>query len=116
MQRIKTRTQLINFICENIPQSAIVRACHNGTVQVLGGFDIVPPGTKPGWIVAVTSVHGRTWLVAVTPDDHRHVFKVGIVESIPWPYYVGKSGRNSIYDGDNPDQACRAKEQYNDNR
>ena len=111
MQRIETRTQLINFICENIAQRAIVRACHNGEVQVLGGFSKIPLTRRPGWIVSITSVYGRTWLVAIIPDDHQHVFRTGIVDSIPWQYYVGRIDRDeySIYDGDRPEQAERAK-------
>lgn len=114
MQRIDTRTQLINFICENISQYAIVRACHHpeGKVQVLGGFSRIPPSCKPGWIVSITSIHGQTWNIAVTPDDHHHVFKTWIVEKIPWEYYAGRvdRGEYSIYDGDNPEQACLARE------
>jgi len=111
MERIETRTELINFICEDISQNAIVRACHNGTVQVLGGFSIIPPGTAPGWIVAITSVHGRTWLVAVTSDDHRHIFHTWITNRTPWKNYVGRVNRGwySIYDGDDPVQACIAR-------
>lgn len=111
MQRIQTRTELINFICDNITQRAIVRACHNGKIQVLGGFSKIPPSRRPGWIVSVTSVYGRTWLVVVMSDDHRHIFRTGIVDSIPWEYYVGRTDRGeySIYDGDNPRQACLAR-------
>jgi len=115
VQRLESRTQLVNFICENIAQNAIVRACHNGTVKVLGGFSIIPPGTAPGWIVAITSVHGRTWMVAVTSDDHRHIFHAWIANRIPWKYYVGRADRGeySIYDGDNPVRTCLAKEKDN---
>lgn len=111
MQRIETRVQLIEHICDNISQSAIVRACHNGTVRVLGGFSIIPPGTRPGWIVQITSIHGSTWLVAVTSDDHNHVFRTWLAESIPWENYVGRDDQKeySIYNGDNPSRAfiCR---------
>lgn len=114
MRRVETRTQLINFICENISQNAIVRACHqaNGNVQVMGGFSKIRPLSVPGWVVAITSIHGRTWLVAVTPDDHRHIFRVCLIESIPWKYYIGRIDREeySIYDGDNPQQACLARD------
>ncbi len=111
MQRIETRTQLIRFICESIGQYAIARACHNGTVLVAGGFKPLSPSPAPGWIVSVTSVHGRTWLVAVTADDHRHVFRTWLLERIPWVDYVGVGGEAySIYNGDNPEQACIARE------
>lgn len=114
MQHITTRTELINFICENISQSAIVRACYRSkeSVKVLGGFSNISPGTSPGWLVVVTSVHGRMWLVAVTSDDHKHVFRTWIAESIPWENYVGQRNRGeyNIFDGDNPNQAWLAKE------
>lgn len=111
MDRIETRTQLINFICNNILQRAISRACHNGIVQILGGFNTIPPSSKPGWIISVTSVFGRTWHIAVTSDDHNHIFKVWLVETVPWQYYIGKVDRSkySIYDGDNPQQAELAR-------
>lgn len=111
MQRINTRTELINYICDHISQSVVARACHAGTVQVLGGFSCVPPSTRPGWIVAVTSIHGRTWNVAVTSDDHKHIFHVWVVNSIPWEYYIGNAYQTgySIYCGDNPLQAIMAK-------
>ena len=112
MERIETRVQLINYICDHAPQSAIARACHTGTVEVLGGFSCIPPGTRPGFIVSITSVHKRTWLVAVTTDDHKHIFYVWVVESIPWEYYVGSehSSHYSIYNGDDPIQACISRD------
>ena len=114
MDRIQTRTELIEYICDHTSQNAIRRACgHAGKVQVLGGFSRIPPGTRPGFIVAVTSVHGRTWNVAVTSDDHKHIFHVWVVESIPWEYFVGNSDtmrEYSIYNGDDPLQACMARD------
>ncbi len=63
--------------------------------------------------MSITSVHERAWLVAVTTDDHKHIFHVWVVESIPWIYYVCPSRNQqaegySIYWGDNPDQARMA--------
>ena len=112
MQRINIRTELIYFIREDISRSAISRACLNGTVQVVGGFSQIHPLPNPGWIVSITSIHGRTWLVAVTADDHNHIFHAWVTESIPWKNYVGIPDRGfySIYDGDNPKQACLARE------
>ena len=114
MERIETRTQLIDFICENISSYAIGLACHHseGSVQVLGGFSRIHPTSKPGWIVVVTSCHERTWIIAVTAHDHEHIFKTWIIDSIPWRYYVGQRGQAtySIYNGDNPIQSCRARE------
>lgn len=66
--------------------------------------------------MVVTSVHGRTWLVAVTSDDHRHIFHAWIVNRILWKYYVGRADREeySIYDGDDSIQACLAREKANE--
>ncbi len=114
MERIDTRVELINYICDNISQRAIARACHTGTIKVMGGFSEVPPSQRPGWITAITSVHGRVWFVAVTSDDHHHVFRTWVVKAIPWQYYVGRADREkySIYDGDDPEQACLARKGY----
>ena len=121
MDRIDTRTQLINFICQH-ESSSVKRACHaGGTVKVLGGFSQVPPGTGPGWIVRITSVHGRTWFIAVSPHESRPTFNVRrlcLTGGIPWRFYVGQSpakraaGGNvySIYNGDDPDKAWLFKE------
>jgi len=111
MQRIETRTQLVNFICRAIPLHAIGRAACVGTVQVMGGFSRVPPLPKPGWVVSFTSIHGRTWIVAVIPDEQHHIFKAHIIETIPWEYYIGRSDQEeySIYNGDNPQQAYLAR-------
>lgn len=117
MERIETRSQLIRFIEKDAVHRAIGRACHheNGSVQVLGGFSMIPPTERPGWIVSITSAYGQTWLVAVLAYDYEHVFKSRVVEAIPWSLYVGQTGREyNIYDGDNPVAACRAKENCDD--
>ena len=111
MQRIQTRTQLINFICRTIRQRSIVRACHEGEVRVLGGFIRIHPSTRPGWVVQVTSRFGHSWLVAVTSYDHQHIVKTWLTRDIPWQYYTGRTdrGKYSIYDGDDPKQADLAR-------
>ena len=118
MQRIRTRTELIEAICGSLGQRAITRACHAGTVEVAGGFSRIPPSPLPGWIVTITSVHERTWMVALVPDDHRHTFHAMMIQEIPWKYYVGRdgpcAGEYSVYDGDNPQQACFARELENE--
>lgn len=78
----------------------------------MGGFKCILPYLKPGWIVSITSTYGQTWLVAVMAYDHEHIFKTRVIESIPWGEYIGHAGQKkySIYNGDNPIQACIARE------
>lgn len=125
MEHINTRTQLIEFICRHV-SSSIKRACYTGTVQVLGGFSRipVPPGTRPGWIVLITSVHGREWFIGVSPHDTLPAFTVRrlcLTEGVPWQYWMGGSPEERrqdrengctyvLHDGDNPDQAWMARE------
>ena len=54
--------------------------------------------------------------MAVTSDDYNHIFHVWVTDSIPWQYYVGRADqeRYSIYNGDNPKQAYKAREKAND--
>ena len=110
MDRIETRTQLIEYICEHINRPAIRRACHEGKVFVAGGFSQIPPSLKPGWIAVVTSRFGRIWNIAVTPNEEKRVFDVWEVKTkiIPWQNYIGKADAEcSIYGGDNPTLAMQ---------
>ncbi len=112
MDRIENRAQLICFIRDNIRQRAIGAACHSGTVQVLGGFSSIPPADRPGWIVSITSACGQAWLVAVIAYDHEHIFRVRTIDEIPWWTYDGKDEPGySIFNGDNPVAACRARKE-----
>lgn len=109
MERIETRTQLINYVHDHIDRHAIKAAIHEGKVFVVGGFRLIPPTLQSGWIVSITSKFGRVWNAAVTQKSDRQTFKILIVDKIPWKYYVGSSnlirGQN-IYDGDDPDYAA----------
>lgn len=104
MDRIETRTQLVEYICEHSTRPAIQRACHEGKVFVAGGFSQIPPSSKPGWIVIVTSRFGRIWNVAVTPNEEKRTFDVRVLKTIPWGQYIDSVfvAEYSIYAGDDP--------------
>ncbi len=116
--RIETRTQLVEFISQSGLSYAITRACSRGAVKVLGGFSQVLPGTSflPGWIVAITSVFGRTWYIAVYPGPDAIHFKASEIKTFDWCYYLGVTDRGtySIYDGDSPIVACLARSANNE--
>src|SRR4030042_1201271 len=99
MERIDTRKQLIDCICNHAPRPAIATACYRGTIKVLGGFRNIPPSTQSGWIVIVTSEFGRVWYVAVM-EEIGAGWDVDIIDNIPWLNYVGSdySNKYSIYD------------------
>ena len=99
-QRIQTRTHLLDFIQRNAPSSAVRRAVNEGRVNVLGAFASLPPHVHPGFIVNVTSKHGRTWPVCVLVNDIRHRYEVYILDQIPWSLWEG--GNTTLYAGDNP--------------
>lgn len=103
-QRLRTRTQLIEYMKAHAPRTAVKRAIDEGRVEVLGSFAALPPHTDPGFIVLVTSKHGRQWPVAVAVNQVKHTYRVLILDSIPWSLWDGKLERDHpVYDGDTPD-------------
>jgi len=109
--RIRTRSELILYIAEHAPSGACRRAVTEGKVVVLGGFAKIWPMDQDGWIVRVTSVHNKNWMVAVTihPTNHRYyIFEIG---KIPWANWVGnKFGpTDDIQNGDIPLGAGNAR-------
>lgn len=113
---IRTRTDLILFAQAHCESNACKRAFTTGKVVVLGGFSSIPPSTNPGWILFITSIHGRTWIIGVVTDDIKHCYHVRILYRIPWEKWVGsfapKYGlRDWLRDGDNPSAAAYARRQ-----
>ena len=100
MSRIWTRDDLLKFIRDNPPSRSVGRAMDDGKWEVLGAFASLPPHTKPGFIVLVTSKHGRTWPVCVAADQERHRWDCYILDEIPWSLWDG--GNMPIYQGDDP--------------
>ena len=108
MIHLRTRTELIQFARDNCTSSACKRAFLTGTVTVFGGFDPLPPGTVPGWILCVRSIHGRAWYLAVLADDVRHCFRVREQEpNVPWEHWKGSLDDQefTMKSGDIPVQA-----------
>ncbi len=115
MNRIVTRTQLVEFICKRSGRSAIKRACYEtgGKVVVLGGFKPLLPYDYPGWIVTITSRFDRTWYAVVLGNSDTYDYDLHIHSKfrIPWKNYIGRfydqdrTCLYSIYDGDNPIEA-----------
>lgn len=112
--RIRTRSDLLWYIQEHAPSGACRRAVIEGEVVVLGGFRVIPPNGWGGWIVRVTSVRGKDWLVAVTLHPTKHLYHARMVEKIPWAWWLGILGpafEENIMAGDIPLQAEHARRQ-----
>lgn len=108
MVRIQTRDQLVQWLSHNLRlmgRRGIARALDDGIVRVLGGFDPIPPGTTPGWIVSATSVHGKQWYIAVLA--HGNSYGIRLLDSVPWENWSG--GRTKLHAGDDPVRYERMK-------
>jgi hypothetical protein len=92
----------------NCPRKGIVRALRDGTVEHLGGFLRIPPTSHPGWIVRVTSAHGKKFIVAVIAYQNRYGMR--ILSEVPWRYWAGLDLRynnvdifkSNLMSGDDP--------------
>lgn len=110
--RITTRTSLIEAIYRLCPSRACQRAIRAGNVEVLGGFDTIPPFGLPGWVCSVRSRHGRTWLLSLLADDVRHTYECKLLDKVPWDQWSGRKDaeKGSPYHGDKPKEAARLRE------
>jgi hypothetical protein len=99
----RCRSELIELIQRQAPSSVIRRACLTDQVEVLGGFHHAL-GDVPGWIVRVTSVSDREYLVAVVCQNHA--FDVLEIDRVPWCEWAGAEvpypEQSSLTNGDHP--------------
>lgn len=106
MIHFQSRDQIIDWLIDNCPRPAIVRALDYGQVEFLGGFKLIPPSALPGWILKVTSLYNKKWNVAVLANDKEHRYEIRIIKSIPWKNWVGifyaSIFRVKLFSGDNP--------------
>ena len=118
MTHFQSKTHIILWLENNCPRKAIVRALYEGLVEFFGGFNPIPPTTHPGWIMRVTSAHGRVYYVAVICYDRR--YGIRILRDGPWGCWYGdfvNTGfRMQLYSGDHPEEYLKLKEAWNENR
>ena len=80
-------------------------AAADTSVLFLGSFTAVEG--FPGWVVHVTSPHGREWLIAVLIDEVARTQKIRYIETVPWAEWAGTSnGTNRLRDGEVPKRAA----------
>ena len=102
MIHFQTKNHLLMWLEANCPRKSIVRALRDGTVEHLGGFSKIPPTSHPGWIVRVTSIHGKEFIVAVIAYQNRYGIRV--LSEVPWLNWIGDQDRSdsSLISGDDP--------------
>ena len=116
MTHFQSRTHIILWLADNCSRKAITRALYEGQVEFFGGFNPIPPTTHPGWIMRITSAHGRTWYVAVICYGHR--YGIRILRDVPWGNWYGTDSRGifgpPLYRGDHPEEYLKLREIWND--
>lgn len=115
MTHFQSKTHIVGWLINNCSRQAICRALNEGQVEFFGGFDLIPPTTRPGWVLRVTSIHGRIWYVAVIVYDHR--YGIRILRDVPWDRWVGSQWSGSrwqLYNGDHPGEYQKLKEIWNE--
>lgn len=118
MQHFQSRTHIILWLENNCSRKAITRALYEGQVEFFGGFNPILPTNRPGWIMRVTSAHGRTWYVAVICYDHH--YGIRILKDVPWGFWVGirpwGEFRAQLHSGDHPEEYKILREIWNENK
>lgn len=110
MIHFQSKDQIIDWLMDNCPRPAIARALDYGKVEFLGGFKPIPPSALPGWILKVTSIYGRKWIIAILANDIKHIYEIRIMKTVPWKNWVGidrlfnhKNFRDTLFSGDHPE-------------
>jgi len=114
MPKILDRADLVSLVASKAPLPAIRRACIIGQVELLGGFQPLPPISSPGWILTVRTKSGREHHVAVVPDNLTHDYHVQLIEYVPWEKWIGSNLVDQDYNirfGDFPLTYFKLKEE-----
>lgn len=103
MVHFQNRDHILMWLEKNCSRKAIVRILESeGEIELLGGFNPIPPTSHPGWIVKMTSIHGKLWYVAVIAYQNR--YGIRILKEVPWKNWAGDGYNVSgLMNGDNPD-------------
>lgn len=113
MQHFRDRNDLVSWLETRPLRKTIARAMQEGTVEVMGGFYLIPPILLSGWIVQVTSVYKRVWNLAIIPDSKSQKYRVHIIKEMPWKHWAGTSEGGFLRNGDHPEEYRRLKDAEN---
>ena len=115
-EHFRSRTDMIEWLIENCPRPAIVRALQYNKVEFLGGFKPIPPSDLPGWIFKVKNKN-----VCILANDVKRKYEIRIVKRVPWENWTGDfygillTGHD-LNSGDKPIQYKELKDAAKSNR
>lgn len=98
------KTELVLWLDIHAPSAHVQRALWYGSVELLGGFDKIPPSKYPGWIFKLISKRNKKYLIAIICDTDKKCYRCFEIEDVPWKLWNGKLNRKSIFDGDYPEK------------
>lgn len=114
-EHFRSRTDMIEWLIENCPRPAIVRALQYNKVEFLGGFNPIPPSDLPGWIFKVKNKN-----VCILANDTKRKYEIRIIKHVPWGNWCGMFHgliiAESLSSGDNPEFYKELKDAAKSNR
>ena len=91
MTHLTSRYDLINWVAEHAPNSAVRRAIDRGRVTHHGLF-------QGGWVISA-QYGGQTWVVGIRPVGIPPRLVCGLLSGVPTAEYVGGGGVLAKGDG-----------------
>ncbi len=106
-EHFTSRTDMIEWLIDNCPRPAVVRALQANSVEFLGGFTKIPPSNLPGWVFEVRLlIARRIIIVCILANDKKHKYEIRIVKCVPWKnwdgVFHGVLMKDSLNSGDKP--------------
>lgn len=117
MVHFRSKNDIIQWLEKHCPRKAIVRSLSQNGCELLGGFAPIPPTTRAGWIVRVTSSLGkkkRIWIVAIIPCVGKPDCEIRVLQSVPWRNYISESYARQLCAGDKPWLYVKIREKANE--
>lgn len=108
----RTRDDVINWAERNLPATykSVHRAFREGSIEFLGGFRHIGTNGYPGWIIKIISRFKSIYYIAVVSCRNiRKPWCICFTGNIPWEYWDGDKSNNPLYQGDNPEEYRRYK-------
>lgn len=101
MIHIQSKQDLYDQVKDNLKHPVVIRAFHSGTVELLGGFEHIPPLNGPGWIMRVRSTHKHYYYIAAVVCGFK-IMMCHLAPPLPWKYWIGEGSSNKLMFGDRP--------------